>query len=151
MGRRPHQTDQLGFQTVRLKVDKYCLFTHFHFPSFPVYLKQAISPFGHDYSLGRNSGKLAVNDSDQTNVKNIYAIGDISTGGYRKELTPVAIEAGVLLARRLFAQGTTLVHTTLLDSFSLSKYFSSHFDFLIFQRLSMDFAHHLPFLRSNKQ
>ncbi|XP_054155150.1 thioredoxin reductase 1, cytoplasmic-like [Oppia nitens] len=42
--------------------------------------------------------------SEKTNIDHIYAVGDIL---YEKlELTPVAIEAGVLLARRLFANST---------------------------------------------
>lgn len=37
---------------------------------------------------------------EQTNVPYVYAIGDILEG--KIELTPVAIQAGKLLARRLF-------------------------------------------------
>ena len=37
---------------------------------------------------------------EQTNVPHVYAIGDILEG--KPELTPVAIQAGKLLARRLF-------------------------------------------------
>jgi pyruvate/2-oxoglutarate dehydrogenase complex dihydrolipoamide dehydrogenase (E3) component len=49
------------------------------------------------------SGKLnAVNE--QTNVENIFAVGDVLES--RQELTPVAIQAGKLLAQRLFGQGT---------------------------------------------
>lgn len=43
---------------------------------------------------------------EQTNVDNIYGIGDVidesSANGRVLELTPVAIKAGQLLARRLF-------------------------------------------------
>ncbi|XP_076609384.1 thioredoxin reductase 3 isoform X1 [Chaetodon auriga] len=46
------------------------------------------------------NGKVPVNDEEQTNVSHIYAIGDILEGKW--ELTPVAIQAGKLLARRLF-------------------------------------------------
>ena len=49
------------------------------------------------------NGKLKVKN-EQTNVPHIYAIGDILYG--KLELTPVAIEAGVLLARRLYANST---------------------------------------------
>nr|ALJ76682.1 thioredoxin reductase 1 [Epicauta chinensis] len=43
-------------------------------------------------------------DNEQTNVPHIYAVGDVL---YRKpELTPVAIHAGRLLARRLFGNST---------------------------------------------
>lgn len=40
---------------------------------------------------------------EQTNVPHIYAIGDVLKG--KEELTPVAIQAGKLLARRLFGSG----------------------------------------------
>uniref|UniRef100_A0A8C4F634 Thioredoxin-disulfide reductase n=1 Tax=Dicentrarchus labrax TaxID=13489 RepID=A0A8C4F634_DICLA len=46
------------------------------------------------------NGKIPVNDEEQTNVPHIYAIGDILEGKW--ELTPVAIQAGKLLARRLY-------------------------------------------------
>lgn len=46
------------------------------------------------------SGKIPVTD-EQTNVPHIYAIGDVLES--RQELTPVAIKAGVRLARRLYA------------------------------------------------
>lgn len=38
--------------------------------------------------------------NEQTNVKNIFALGDVVQG--RPELTPVAIQAGKLLSKRLF-------------------------------------------------
>ena len=50
------------------------------------------------------NGKIKVNDEEQTNVPNIYAIGDVIHG--KLELTPVAIKTGMLLSRRLFAEGT---------------------------------------------
>jgi len=50
------------------------------------------------------NGKFKVNDEEQTNVENIYAIGDVIYG--QLELTPVAIKAGKLLSNRLFAGGT---------------------------------------------
>lgn len=49
-------------------------------------------------------GKIPV-VNEQTNIEHVYAVGDILHGGL--ELAPVAIEAGLLLARRLFAQGTS--------------------------------------------
>ncbi|ODN05269.1 Thioredoxin reductase 1, cytoplasmic [Orchesella cincta] len=49
------------------------------------------------------SGKIVVNDSEQTQVEHVYALGDCAEG--RLELTPVAIQAGVLLAKRLFGGG----------------------------------------------
>lgn len=42
-----------------------------------------------------------MSDEEQTNIPHIYAIGDILEGKW--ELTPVAIQAGKLLARRLYA------------------------------------------------
>mmetsp|Transcript_28340 Transcript_28340/g.76347 ORF Transcript_28340/g.76347 Transcript_28340/m.76347 type:complete len:556 (-) Transcript_28340:419-2086(-) len=46
------------------------------------------------------SGKIEV-VAEQTNVPHIYAIGDVVEG--KPELTPVAIQAGKLLAQRLYA------------------------------------------------
>ncbi|XP_026329395.1 thioredoxin reductase 2, mitochondrial isoform X3 [Hyposmocoma kahamanoa] len=46
------------------------------------------------------TGKV-IADTEQTNVAHIYAVGDVLEG--RPELTPVAIHAGRLLARRIFA------------------------------------------------
>jgi thioredoxin/glutathione reductase (selenoprotein) len=51
-------------------------------------------------------GKLDCVD-EQTNVPNVFAVGDVLIG--RPELTPVAIQAGELLARRLYKQGATKV------------------------------------------
>lgn len=53
------------------------------------------------------SGKVIAGDNEQSSVSNIYAIGDILEG--KLELTPVAIHAGKLLARRLFGGSTELV------------------------------------------
>jgi len=60
--------------------------------------------------LSRN-GKIPTK-YEQTNVPHIYAIGDIIDGATLEppsnttELTPVAIQAGKLLAERLYAKGT---------------------------------------------
>ncbi|XP_068099361.1 thioredoxin reductase 2, mitochondrial [Hyperolius riggenbachi] len=54
-----------------------------------------------------STGKVIVNESESTSVPNIFAIGDISEG--RPELTPTAIAAGKLLARRLFGGSTELM------------------------------------------
>lgn len=56
-------------------------------------------------SLAKN-GKVIADEKEATNVPNIYAIGDILEG--KLELTPVAIQAGKLLARRLYDNGTVL-------------------------------------------
>lgn len=50
------------------------------------------------------NGKIRVNDVEQSNVQNIYAVGDVIYGNL--ELTPVAIKAGKLLAMRLFGGKT---------------------------------------------
>nr|ACV31866.1 thioredoxin reductase [Cryptosporidium parvum] len=47
-----------------------------------------------------DSGKI-IAPKDATSVPSIFAVGDIVEG--RPELTPVAVKAGILLARRLFA------------------------------------------------
>ena len=51
---------------------------------------------------------------EQTNIDNIYAIGDVmdekSANGRVLELTPVAIKAGQLLARRLFGNSDIKVN-----------------------------------------
>jgi len=46
------------------------------------------------------SGKIIVNDKDQSTAPHIYAIGDVAKG--RPELTPTAIFAGKLLAKRFY-------------------------------------------------
>lgn len=51
-------------------------------------------------------GFVISNEAEQTNVSNIYAIGDILEG--KPELTPVAIHAGRLLSKRLYNNETTL-------------------------------------------
>ncbi|KAL9838461.1 thioredoxin reductase 3 [Geothlypis trichas] len=50
--------------------------------------------------INDKNGKVPVNDEEQTNVPYVYAIGDILDG--KLELTPVAIQAGRLLAQRLY-------------------------------------------------
>uniref|UniRef100_A0A672GNQ3 thioredoxin-disulfide reductase (NADPH) n=1 Tax=Salarias fasciatus TaxID=181472 RepID=A0A672GNQ3_SALFA len=57
------------------------------------------------------NGKIPVNDEEQTSVPHIYAIGDILEGKW--ELTPVAIQAGRLLARRLYAGSSVKVFHSL--------------------------------------
>lgn len=56
--------------------------------------------------LHPKSGKVIAGDNEQSSVSNIYAIGDILEG--KLELTPVAIHAGKLLARRLFGGSNEL-------------------------------------------
>ncbi|CAJ0958454.1 unnamed protein product [Ranitomeya imitator] len=54
--------------------------------------------------INEKTGKIPVNDEEQTNVPHIYAIGDVLED--KLELTPVAIQAGRLLARRLYGSST---------------------------------------------
>uniref|UniRef100_A0A8C5P332 Thioredoxin reductase 3 n=1 Tax=Jaculus jaculus TaxID=51337 RepID=A0A8C5P332_JACJA len=54
--------------------------------------------------VNEKNGKILANDVEQTSVPYVYAIGDILEG--KPELTPVAIQAGKLLARRLFGAST---------------------------------------------
>lgn len=60
--------------------------------------------------IAESNGKFKVKDNEQTNVENIYAIGDVIYG--QLELTPVAIKAGALLAERLFKGKTALMDYT---------------------------------------
>jgi thioredoxin reductase (NADPH) len=53
------------------------------------------------------SGKIIVNDNEQSSVENIYSIGDCAEG--RPELTPPAIMAGKLLSKRLFGGKSKLM------------------------------------------
>lgn len=53
--------------------------------------------------------KLVTSSGDQTNVSHIYGVGDVLDG--KPELTPVAIQAGRLLAQRLYAGQKTEVRS----------------------------------------
>lgn len=57
--------------------------------------------------LNSNNKKIFVDAKEQTSVDNIYAIGDVIDG--RLELTPVAIQAGQLLAKRLYGMSDILM------------------------------------------
>ncbi|XP_011168538.1 thioredoxin reductase 1, mitochondrial isoform X3 [Solenopsis invicta] len=66
-------------------------------------LTQELKPENAGLKLVPETGKIdAVNE--QTNVPNIYAVGDVLHK--KPELTPVAIHAGKLLAKRLFGNST---------------------------------------------
>ncbi|KAG5326456.1 TRXR1 reductase, partial [Acromyrmex heyeri] len=66
-------------------------------------LTQELKPENVGLKLVPETGKIdAVNE--QTNVPNIYAVGDVLHK--KPELTPVAIHAGKLLARRLYGNST---------------------------------------------
>ncbi|KAK2166511.1 hypothetical protein LSH36_38g02016 [Paralvinella palmiformis] len=54
---------------------------------------------GHGFIIGNHSG-----EAEKSSASNIYAIGDVLKG--RQQLTPVAIRAGKLLAKRLFGGAT---------------------------------------------
>lgn len=56
--------------------------------------------------LNPKNGKVICDENEQSNVPHIYAIGDILDG--KLELTPVAIQAGRLLAQRLFGNESRL-------------------------------------------
>uniref|UniRef100_A0A7N6FC93 thioredoxin-disulfide reductase (NADPH) n=1 Tax=Anabas testudineus TaxID=64144 RepID=A0A7N6FC93_ANATE len=58
--------------------------------------------------LNNETGKIVVGPDESTSVPNIFAFGDIGEG--RPELTPTAIKAGKLLARRLAGQSTKLMN-----------------------------------------
>uniref|UniRef100_A0A1L8DZH0 thioredoxin-disulfide reductase (NADPH) n=1 Tax=Nyssomyia neivai TaxID=330878 RepID=A0A1L8DZH0_9DIPT len=51
--------------------------------------------------------KIPVNEREETNIEGIYAVGDVIDG--RPELTPVAILAGRLLARRIHGGAADLM------------------------------------------
>jgi len=55
-------------------------------------------------NVNPRNGKIVTDELDKSSADNIFAIGDIREGG--GELTPVAIKAGILLARRLYAGAT---------------------------------------------
>lgn len=53
--------------------------------------------------VAESNGKIKADEFERTNVDNIFAIGDVIYGIL--ELTPTAIQAGKLLARRLYNNG----------------------------------------------
>ncbi|XP_035960109.2 thioredoxin reductase 2, mitochondrial isoform X3 [Halichoerus grypus] len=58
-------------------------------------------------NINPNSQKILVDAQETTSVPHIYAIGDVAEG--RPELTPTAIMAGKLLARRLCGQSSDVM------------------------------------------
>ena len=110
-----------------------CFFATFSHSCFPVLLLFSSLLFSsllfHRYATGRTSDthKLNLNNigvefdaksgkiqcvEEQTNVSNVYAVGDVLVG--RPELTPVAIQAGELLARRLYGSATKTMNYDLI-------------------------------------
>ncbi|XP_059618394.1 thioredoxin reductase 1, mitochondrial isoform X2 [Phlebotomus argentipes] len=57
--------------------------------------------------FNQDNKKVPVNEREETNVEGVYAVGDVIDG--QPELTPVAILAGRLLARRIFGGGEDLM------------------------------------------
>ena len=49
-------------------------------------------------ALNPKNGKVIHDEAERTNLPNVFAIGDVLDD--KPELTPVAIQAGKLLARR---------------------------------------------------
>ena len=58
--------------------------------------------------LNPSNGKVITDEHEQSSAEHVYAIGDMLDG--RPELTPVAIQAGKLLARRLCGQSDVLTN-----------------------------------------
>lgn len=61
----------------------------------------------------KENGAIIVNDSFQTNVPSIYAIGDVID---RVQLTPVALAEGMALVRHLYAAGSPAVDYDLIPT-----------------------------------
>ncbi|GAB5367395.1 hypothetical protein AAMO2058_001226500 [Amorphochlora amoebiformis] len=59
-------------------------------------------------------GKILTAPNEQSSVPHIYAIGDVASD--KLELTPVAIQAGKLLAARLFKRSQTLMNYHLVPT-----------------------------------
>lgn len=66
-----------------------------------------------------DKGKFQTKD-EQTNVDNIYAVGDVLDG--KPELTPVAIQAGELLASRLYGNGSETMDYELIATAVFTPY-----------------------------
>ncbi|XP_049805930.1 thioredoxin reductase 1, cytoplasmic-like [Schistocerca nitens] len=65
-------------------------------------------------ALNKSNGKIVVDEYERTSVNNIFAIGDVIDG--KPELTPVAIQAGKLLSRRLFSGEMTKMDYTFVPT-----------------------------------
>ena len=69
-----------------------------------------------------NANHKITTKNEQTNVPHIYAIGDVIDGAKLEppsdttELTPVAIQAGKLLAARLYGEGTATMDYALVPT-----------------------------------
>ena len=69
------------------------------------------------------NGKVIASAVEQSSVPNIHAIGDMVDG--KLELTPVAIQAGKLLADRLYGESKELVCTVFSHPPSIFPLFPS--------------------------
>jgi pyruvate/2-oxoglutarate dehydrogenase complex dihydrolipoamide dehydrogenase (E3) component len=58
------------------------------------------------------NGKIIVDKAEQTSISNIFAIGDVASG--KLELTPPAIMAGQLLAKRILNVSNKLMNYNLV-------------------------------------
>eukprot|EP00029_Vermamoeba_vermiformis_P005557 TRINITY_DN1963_c0_g1_i1.p1 TRINITY_DN1963_c0_g1~~TRINITY_DN1963_c0_g1_i1.p1 ORF type:complete len:507 (-),score=151.68 TRINITY_DN1963_c0_g1_i1:275-1795(-) len=95
-----------GKLRVHYKTDKETAFEDFDTVMFAVGRDPDIESIGLDkvgVKVSSKTRKILVRQ-EQTSVPHIYAIGDIIEGGL--ELTPVAIQTGRLLARRLYGAST---------------------------------------------
>lgn len=103
-----------GPLTVTLKVDGKSVAEEFDTVLYAIGRTPLTNELGLDkpgVSLHKN-GKILVDGTDATSATHVFAIGDVcadSKGGPRDELTPVAIQAGKLLARRLYAGASKLM------------------------------------------
>lgn len=61
-------------------------------------------------NVNKQSGKIITDVDSSTNIKNIFAVGDVAEG--IPELAPVAIKAGEILARRLFKHSEEIMDYT---------------------------------------
>lgn len=62
----------------------------------------------------KNGKIICEGKNEQTSVPNIYAIGDVVEG--MLELTPVAIQSGIFLARRLYGDSTQMMNYDLIPT-----------------------------------
>jgi len=65
-------------------------------------------------TTAKNGEIICADNNEQTNVPNIYAIGDVVQG--MPTLTPVAIQSGKLLARRLYGNSTETMDYDLIPT-----------------------------------
>ena len=65
-------------------------------------------------ATAESSKKIIADERERSNVENVYAIGDVLEG--KPELTPVAIQAGKLLARRIVGSGQALTDYNLVPT-----------------------------------